>query len=420
MRHPILRPDLLSAPPGPGGATSLSPASSAVQPSLLARLNEQAVVRTIRAQGPLSRVELARQLGFTAPTASKAVDSLLQLGWLVEESASGDPARGRPAKRLLLPPRRRAQILGVVIDSREYRVVAADLDGTLQEEGAVALPTPPDYETLIAQITTAAQSLVDRPGVTTFGVGITLPGLVDNREQQGVLSPNLPITNGRSPGKDLRERLNLPCAQIQEEHALCLAERAYGNARGLDDFAMLDISTGVGLGIVSSGRLLGGHRGLAGELGHITVVPESGKLCGCGNYGCLETEASETALALALSERLGRADRLDAAAVQALIRSGALQAEAEVDRYLRFLAIGSAAVINLFNVSTLFVHGEMFAVFPGLFERLVAETERRALKPSFEDCRMVRARGSKRLGAVAGILEYLIESIVPPVYGGSR
>ena len=159
------------------------------------------------------------------------------------------------------------------------------------------------------------------------------------------------------------------------------------------------------------GRLLAGHRGLAGELGHITVVPEGGHLCGCGNHGCLETEASDTALASAISERLEKSITLDELA--ALLATGDLTADSEIDRCVKFLAIGVATVINLFNISTIFVHGEMFTLFPDLFPRLLEETERRALAPSFQDCRIILTRGSKRLGAIAGILEHLIDSLAP-------
>src|SRR5258708_10817132 len=105
------------------------------------------------------------------------------------------------------------------------------------------------------------------------------------------------MTDGRSPAQDLAARLGVECNVLQESHALCLAERHYGLAKGLDDFAMLDVGTGVGLGVMSGGRLLTGHSGLAGELGHITAVADGGRRCGCGNHRCLGTVASDSALA---------------------------------------------------------------------------------------------------------------------------
>lgn len=399
-----------------------TPRLSAVQPALLGQMNEQAVLRLVQSYGPMSRIEIARQLGFTAPTASKAADSLLQAGWLEEEDEAAPMGRGRPAKRLHLPGKR-AQVVGVVIDAFRCQVVAAGLDGAIpisdNDEAIITFDTPTTYEALIEQIIASVQTLVNRPDVRTFGIGISLPGLVDPYEQRGILSPNLPLTDGRSPADDICASFEVPCVQVQEENALCLAERAYGKARGYDDFAMLDIATGVGLGVVSGGQLLTGHRGLAGELGHITVVADEGRLCGCGNHGCLETETSETGLARRVSDRLGRS-----VSVEELARLiGAFRADKsaeprpvwadDVDRFLRYLAIGVATVINLFNVSAIFLHSRILAVSPMLFDRLVEETKRRALSPSFGDCEIVLAQGSKPRAAVAAIMNHLIEALVP-------
>jgi len=381
---------------------------SLVQPALLSKINERQVLRAIQARGPMSRAEVARHSGISAPTASKAVESLLRAGFL-EEGDAPELGRGRPAKKLRLASER-AQVLGLVIDVEQCRVVCAGLDGEIHRERTGRFPTPATYEALLDAAAEHARRMMDRGGVATLGMAISMPGLIDYRRQRGVLSPNVPLTNGRSPGFDLAERLGVDCVLVQESHALCLAERRFGNAQGIDDFAMLDVSAGIGLGVLSGGRLLTGHSGLAGEIGHITVAPD-GRTCGCGNQGCLETVASDTALTRALSQRLGRRVGLEEAAES--IRRGDAVACEELDRASRYLAVGLAAVINLFNPSNLFVHGRLFAADPALFGRLVEETGRRALPPSFAGCRIVQAQGSKRQGAVAAILEHLTNSVVP-------
>ena len=162
---------------------------------------------------------------------------------------------------------------------------------------------------------------------------------------------------------------------------------------------------------MSGGRLLKGNRGLAGEVGHITVSP-NGRRCGCGNRGCLETEASDSALVHAISQRLGRKTDIDE--VLQIIASGKIEITHEIEQICRYLAIGVATVINLFNPSTLFIHGRMFAADPALFSRLLTEIEQRSLAPAFSDCHIVMARGSKRQGAIAGIIEHLFNSLLPP------
>jgi N-acetylglucosamine repressor len=382
--------------------------ASRVQPSLLGKINERQVLRVLQTHGPLSRAEVARRLGLSAPTVSKAVASLLRAG-LLEESEAPEQTLGRPATRLRLATQT-AQVLGIVIDADQCRVVPAGLDGKLREDRQRAIRTPNSYEKLLEALVAQARDLMGSDGVSTLGIGVSMPGLIDHRQQRGVLSPNVPVTNGHAPALDLGRRLGVECVLIQESRALCLAERYYGNARGLDDFAMLDVNIGVGLGVLSGGRLLVGHQGLAGEIGHIPLV-EDGRPCGCGNRGCLETVASDASFAWRVSRRLGRKVTIDRAIE--LARSGKAALAEELEDTCRYLAVGVAAVINLFNPSTLFIHGRIFEADAGLFGRLVERARARTLPPSFAACRIVQARGSKRQGAVAGIIQHLTSSIGP-------
>ena len=278
------------------------PPVATAQPQLLSQINERSVLRVLQSRGPCSRADVTRQLEVTAPTVSKAVASLLRSG-LLEEFDVPRNGRGRPARQLRLASVS-AQVLGFVIDAGECRVVSAGLDGCLDPESEVRFSTPDTYEALLDGVASRI-GLLQKSGVQTLGLGISLPGLVDSNLQTGLLSPNVPLTNGHSPGRDLTERLGFPSILLQECHALCLAERQYHNARNLDDFAILDATTGVGLAVLTEGRLLTGRGGLAGEIGHLPVAPD-GVRCGCGRRGCLETLASDSALARLVSERLGQ------------------------------------------------------------------------------------------------------------------
>lgn len=386
--------------------------ASDLQPSLLGRMNERRIVQLLQARGPLSRAEVAREAGLSAPTVSKAVAALLAAG-LLEENEEADATRGRPAKKLRLA-NENVQVLGVVIDAGRCHLVAAGMDGKRYPDTERAVPLPKTYRELIDALAASARELIRGTDRVTRGVGVCLPGLLDYRQQQGVLSPNVPLTDGHAPARDLSKRLGVPCFMLQESHALCLAERQFGNARGLDDFAMLDVSTGVGLGVMSGGRLLTGHRGLAGEIGHLTVV-EDGRRCGCGNDGCLETVGGDAALVWRVAQKLGKPLTIDDVIQQAA--TGKVKLARELDDTCRYLAIGVAAVINLFNPSTLFVHGRLFECDPTLFARMVELAKKRALPPSFGDCQIVQARGSKRQGAIAGIIQHLTSAIAPTLKG---
>jgi len=377
------------------------------QPQLLSQLNQRTVLQLLQTNGPISRAEVARLAGITRPTVSKAVSSLLRSG-LIEEYDAPENSRGRPAKKLRLAVET-AQVLGLVIDSPTCCLIATGLDGTVECEAIQEFKTPKAYEQLLDKIATLVTEIRSLNGVRTLGVGISMPGLYDYQAGRSILSPNVPITNDRCLGADLSQRLDLECVVLQESDALCLAERHYGLSRGVDDFAMLDASTGIGLGVLTGSRLLKGSNGLAGEIGHLPMV-SGGIQCGCGRTGCLETLASDTALARMVSKRVGR--DLDMQQIIDLVAANELDVAAELDAVSQQLTFALVTVINLFNPKTLFVHSRMFDLDALLFEQLIERTQAKALAPSFRNCRIERARGSKHEGALAGILAHLTDARV--------
>jgi len=102
----------------------------------------------------------------------------------------------------------------------------------------------------------------------------------------------------------MEEKTGLPCKLTNDANAAAWGEKLYGTAKGLNDFIMITLGTGVGSGIVSNGQLVVGHDGFAGELGHVRAVRENGRACGCGRTGCLETYASATGVAQTAREFL--------------------------------------------------------------------------------------------------------------------
>ncbi len=374
-------------------------------------------MRVLQQHGPCSRADMTRKLGVTAPTISKAVSSLLR-SRLLEEFDSKQDGVGRPARQLRLATET-AQVIGVVIDAHDCHLVSAGLDGKLSPDSLSRFETPKTYRSLISKTVKCFEQLTAGRDVETLGLGISMPGLIDYRQQKGLLSPNVPITNGQSPARDLTEKLGVDCVMLQESHSLCLAQHHYGDtqdghSRGLDNFVMLDIGAGLGMGVMAGGRVLTGHSGLAGELGHLPRIP-NGRACGCGKRGCLETVSCDSALAWLVSQRIGRSVGIDE--IVQLTNNGGLSVEAEIEQVLPHLSFAISAVISLYNPSKVFICGRMFNLDSNLFARLLEATVADTLAPAFADCEIVRASVSKSQGAVAGIIEYLTDSLVPGVDG---
>ena len=367
--------------------------------SLLRQLSEREVLTALQGHGPLSRAEIMRHTGISGPTVTRTVSALLEAG-LLEEGDVRQQALGRPGRILRMATTSRS-VLGAVVGAKRCELVSAGLDGQIHSEHIRTFATPARYGDLVNVFVRHARQMMAERSAQVQGLGISMPGLLNRRERRTVFSPNLHQTDGQRLGEDLKERLGIATAIVQESHALCLAEMTYGAARDVADFAMLDISEGMGVGVVHRGQLLEGHSGLGGELGHVTVDID-GKLCGCGNRGCLETVATDTALATAISSRLNRKYTIDD--IVPLLQRGDIEADGELAEVLEYLAVALAAVINLFNPSRLFVHGRLFDAKADLFEHLLERTRRRALAPAMADCTLVRAQGNKRLGAIAGII----------------
>lgn len=381
-----------------------------IESTLLRRINERRLLEVIQQHGPSSRAALTRASGLTAPTVSKAVDSLLKRGY-VEELDPVTPSLGRPG-RLVRMAIDSASVLGVVIDVDHCSIVAAGLDGGISSRQIRRFATPDNYADLLDAMEASCRDLLTGVPGRVHGVGLSVPGLVNERLEEIVFCPNLHLLDTKNPARDLEDRLGMKCLLLQETDALCLSERMYGGARGLLDFAMLDVSTGIGLGVMTGGQVLAGHSGMAGEVGHITVDPD-GVRCGCGNHGCLETLASDSALVRLIAERCGRPLAIED--VVRLLEQRPADFRHETDRVGEYLAIAIAAVINIFNPTTLFVHGTLLAGHPDRFAHVLDRVRQRTLKASLAECTIVASRSSKRQAAIAGIMHHLTNAWGPSI-----
>ena len=381
------------------------------RPSVLRRLNERAVFEEILRRGTVSRGDLSRRLGVSSTTVAKIVDRLLAQQ-LIEDSDAPGHAEGRqPGRpgRVYRVAVDRTQVIGLTVDVRRCAVFGAGLDGDVRADTLDDFATPDTYPRLLDRLVSAVRA-VARTRERTVGLGVSVPGEVDSLAQKVLLCPNLHLLDGRSPARDLSKRLKLPATLIHETVGTCLAEHAYGAARGMDDFVMIGVYEGYGCSAFVDGSLVVGHGGMAMEMGHITV-DLNGPLCGCGNRGCLETLATDQAFARRVSKRLGRD-----APVEEIVRlagTGSLDVTAELDETLEYLAVGVAAAVNTFNPQAVLVCSRLFDAGRGVMGRLRERVGRRALPPLLAECELVRAAGDVRLGAVAGILDHLTASLGP-------
>src|SRR5215469_7638833 len=215
--------------------------------------------------------------------------------------------------------------LAAVVDITTGQVIASERKRTRAERG----------QDFIAQrsieIATAALNAAKlATDVNIVAVGIGAAGQIDRKAGIVVDAPNLGVKN-MLLGSILNKQFGKPIAVGNDVEVAALGEYLYGSGRGINNFVCMFVGTGIGSGIVQNGRLYTGLTGTAGEAGHM-IIQAGGRICGCGNRGCLEAYASRTAITKAIMAEIhhGRPSLLaDEAAQQlkqgeAIIRSGLL------------------------------------------------------------------------------------------------
>lgn len=181
-----------------------------------------------------------------------------------------------------------------------------DVRGNVISKSAIKTGTHTDVNLYIQDLYDELFKLIDAAGgVDKFkGIGVGAPNgnyYTGNIE----FAPNLPWKGVIPFAQLMADKFGIPVALTNDANAAAFGEMTYGAARGMKNFIMITLGTGVGSGIIIDGKVLYGHDGFAGELGHTTAIREDGRLCGCGKLGCLETYCSATGVARSAREILG-------------------------------------------------------------------------------------------------------------------
>lgn len=201
-------------------------------------------------------------------------------------------------------------VIGVDLGGTNTVFGIVDKDGNVVCEGAIKTQEYTAVEDFVEAGCECLKPLIEKVGgiENIQGMGIGAP---NGNFYSGTIehAPNLPW-KGVVPLADMfKKKLGIPVSLTNDANAAAIGEMTYGVARGMKNFIVITLGTGVGSGIVINGQLVYGHDGFAGELGHVTMVRvEEGRLCGCGRKGCLEAYCSATGVARTAREALSSAD----------------------------------------------------------------------------------------------------------------
>ncbi|WP_434770264.1 ROK family transcriptional regulator [Curtobacterium flaccumfaciens] len=376
--------------------------------------NAARVLRLVHEDGPVTRAELTRRTGLNRSTILALVGELVDAGLVHEETpAAGTPGTGvgRPSGVVRASGDVLAAAVTVEIDA--VGVALVGLDGTVRDRLVEPQTTVPTAAQAIDAVARVLAALLARTGSAAriVGVGVAVPGIV--RVEDGTVR-DAPHLGWRDEplAAPLAERLGLPVRAANDANLGAWAERLYGSARGVDDLVYLNGgASGIGGGIVSAGRPFSGADGYAGELGH-TFVAANGIRCHCGAVGCLETEASRSALTAVTGTP---PDDLDALA--AALAEGRPELERVVDRQVAALATALRNAIHTVDPEVVVLGGFLGVLLGHVGDRIETDVRAQTMAAMTDRLRIVPAALGRdvlvRGAAEIGFAELLRDATMP-------
>jgi len=237
--------------------------------------------------------------------------------------------------------------IGVDLGGTNLRAAAIASSGEILAKISGIAKLSEGRETVVTDMVDSVVKLREQCGDRRLtGVGIGVPGFIDLDKGYIVGSNNLPQFDQYPIRDEIELRLGTRVVLENDANAAALGEKWMGAGKDVQDLVLLTLGTGIGGGIVSAGKILHGFVGMAGEIGHVTVVP-NGYPCGCGNRGCLEKHASATAIAgMARVVQLGN---LTSEEVYELAVDGEPRARRVFEVMGEVLGMGLATLVNIFN-----------------------------------------------------------------------
>ncbi len=301
-----------------------------------------------------------------------------------------------------------------VVDSTGEILVKKEADINLDHEADVII-----QETIIPII---REAMDHNPGYTgnIRALGMGIPGNHDSKRGICFFSPNFRWRNV-SLVPPIQEALGLPVFMLNDVRCAALGEKHFGSGSGVPDFVMCAIGTGVGGGVVADGRLILGQHESAGEIGHITIVPD-GARCNCGNIGCLEAYVSGPNIARRTREAMmaNRDSKLweiqpDVNSAEALhLYQAATQGDETAlkvwEETGRYLAIGFASIIHTINPRRFIIGGRVANALRFFLPALREELNRRATMVPPDSVEIVQA-GLKEHAGMIGAAALAFEKI---------
>ncbi|NLS16303.1 ROK family protein [Rhizobium sp. P40RR-XXII] len=311
----------------------------------------------------------------------------------------------------------------------ELRAALVDDKGCLLAFSSLSTDATGGPAAVIRQIELLAETvLAETPGLSPIGIGIGAPGPLDPDAGVVIAAPTLAGWHEVPLADILQNHFQLPVRLENDANAAALGEWQYGAGHGARSMVFVTVSTGIGGGVIADGRILHGRRGLAAEIGHMTITSE-GERCFCGAVGCFEAVASGTALGRRATARTRPSDgsmlrklsndaEVTGRHVVEAGRKGDAAALELLNAEARWLGIGFTNLLHLYSPDVLVMGGGISHGFDLLHDQMVATVRERAM-PAYRDVPIVAAQLGRHAGLIgAASLIFGSEGRIDPVSAG--
>jgi glucokinase-like ROK family protein len=391
----------------------------------LRQINLSTVLTHLRQNAPISRAALAEITGLNRATITRLVRELIEHGF-VRETGFQSIRAGRPSILLQLDPEAGC-IIGAEIEVKFGSVILTDLAAHVLWREEVDFGDTDEPEAVlnsIAQLISRACLKATEKNRHVLGLGISLPGLVDVSSGVLLFAPNMRWSD--VPVKQwLKNEFDIPIYVDNKANMAALAESYFGSARDSEYVLYINITAGVGAGIVLNQRIMPGVSGLAGEVGHMAINPD-GPECNCGSQGCWETYVSALAVFRRVRECILNGEESQLAEV---VRDGferitmplMVEAARQGDRVALdafeetgyYLGVGLANLINTFNPQKVVLGGYVTQAYEFLLPVIQKTVQERALRWPREAADIVVAtylNDASLMGAVATVYGQILSN----------
>ncbi|MCS6826614.1 MAG: ROK family protein [Caldilinea sp.] len=310
--------------------------------------------------------------------------------------------------------------VGIDLGGTQIRAVRIDRNGQIQAHRRIATAATAGAQFVIGQIEQLIAEMVDTlDRKEIIGVGVASPGPVDLHTGVVLQAPTIAGWFNVPLKTELENRTGLHVKLHNDANAAALGEWRFGSGRGCAHFVYVTISTGIGGGVIVDNRLLLGYNNMAGEIGHMILLPD-GPLCCCGNRGCWEALASGTALARSAAEALakGQPSLIRDIAAGAPVRGAHVAAAAErgdplalelMQREGEWIGIGVVNLLHMYSPERVVLGGGVSQNLP-LLEPYIRQTIAARALPPFRHVTLIAAQLGDNAGAI-GAAATLLERI---------